>query len=72
MRGFVLAVMICVLISVGVGCMLPAYSPNPQRRTTQLLWTSEDLRLLEDEWERFWMLDMPSHTTPWRTHGGII
>jgi len=54
------------------GCILPAYSSDPVRRTRQLIFTSENFRLIEDEWERFWFLDMPSHETNWRTHGGII
>jgi hypothetical protein len=36
------------------------------------MFTSENLRLILDEWERIWMLDQPSHMTPHRTHGGII
>jgi hypothetical protein len=26
---------------------------------------------MQREWERFWMLDQPSHLTPDRVHGGI-
>ena len=42
------------------------------RRAQQLIFTSEDLRTITDEWERIWFLDQPSHMTPWRTHGGIL
>jgi hypothetical protein len=37
-----------------------------------LIFTAENLRLLLDEWERFWLLDQPDHATPFRVHGGII
>jgi hypothetical protein len=55
-----------------VGCILPIYSADPQRRTRQLLNTSEDLRLFLDDWERIWFLDQPSHLTPFRNHGGLL
>jgi hypothetical protein len=48
------------------------YSGDPIRRAQQLIYTSEDLRAITDEWERIWFLDQPSHMTPWRTHGGIL
>ena len=59
-------------VSSTVGCFVPIYSARPERRVQQLLYTSEDLRNLVAEWERFWFLDQPSHLTPLRTHGGII
>jgi hypothetical protein len=51
---------------------IPIYSADPGRRSAELLATSEDLRQALDEWERIWFLDMPSHMTPYRTHGGIL
>ena len=60
------------LVTGNIGCMLPIYSGTPERRARQLLYTSENMRLLLDEWERFWFLDQPDHMTPHRTHGGII
>ena len=42
------------------------------RRTEQLIFTSENLRMMVEEWERFWFVDQPDHMTPFRTHGGII
>lgn len=54
------------------GCLIPIYSALPERRVQQLLYTSEDLRNIIDEWERFWMVDQPSHLSPVRIHGGII
>jgi hypothetical protein len=61
-----------VLISTSTGCLIPMYSGDPIRRAQQLIYTSEDLRAITDEWERIWFLDQPSHMTPWRTHGGIL
>lgn len=70
MRRFLLyLVAVCVLGNVG--CFLPSYSSNPNRRMTQLLNVSEDLRQIELEWERIWFKDQPSHLTPDRVHGGI-
>ncbi len=68
-----LVVLLLGLISISaVGCIHPVYSGDPVRRAQQLIYSSENLRLIHDEWERFWMLDQPSHLTPYRTHGGII
>ena len=36
------------------------------------MYTSENLRLAMDEWERSWFFDQPDHMTPYRTHGGIL
>ena len=72
MRKLLLAVTFGLLISTTAGCFLPAYSGDPKRRVPQLIHSSENLRLLLDEWERTWMLDQPDHCTPYRTHGGII
>ena len=67
---------LCVLLLLGslssTGCILPMYSALPERRAEQLVYTSENLRLLIQEWERFWMIDQPSHLTPYRVHGGVI
>jgi hypothetical protein len=64
--------LLAACFSSTVGCFVPIYSARPERRVQQLLYTSEDLRSLVDEWERFWFLDSPSHLTPIRTHGGIM
>lgn len=53
------------------GCLLNVWSSDPERRMKQMLTVSENLRMIEDEWERFWLLDQPSHLTPYRVHGGI-
>ena len=72
MRNVLLALTCGLLVSSTVGCMIPAYSGDPARRTQELMFTSENMRLFLDEWERFWLLDQPDHSTPIRTHGGII
>jgi hypothetical protein len=72
MRRLLMGLAFGLLLSATAGCIIPAYSADPARRTQQLLYTSENLRLMLDEWERVWFLDMPDHCTPYRTHGGII
>jgi len=72
MRSLFLAVTCGLLLATGTGCILPIYSADPVRRTQQLIFTSENLRLILDEWERIWFLDQPDHMTPYRTHGGVI
>ncbi len=71
MRRLLLSLLLVATLFNG-GCILPIYSGDPQRRTRQLLFTSENLRLLLDDWERIWFLDQPDHLTPYRTHGGVI
>lgn len=72
MRRWMLAALCGACLTSAAGCLIPAYSGDPVRRTQQLIFTSENLRLILDDWERTWLLDQPSHTTPYRTHGGII
>lgn len=60
------------VIGSSTGCIVPIYSADPERRTRQLLVSSEDLRQFLDEWERLWFLDQPSHMTPFPTHGGVL
>jgi hypothetical protein len=72
MRKVLLALMLGWLIGTSTGCIIDGYSGDPTRRTQQLIYTSENLRLALDEWERFWLLDQPDHMTPFRTHGGLI
>jgi hypothetical protein len=61
-----------VLLPAATGCLIPIYSGDPIRRSQELIYSSEDLRAISDEWERIWFLDQPSHMTPYRTHGGIL
>lgn len=72
MKRLVMAALLGAWISTSAGCILPAYSGDPVRRTQQLIFTSEDLRAFLDEWERIWFLDQPSHMKPRRTHGGLL
>ena len=72
MRRFLLGVVLAATATASTGCILPAYSGDPERRTEQLIYTSENLRMLLEEWERFWFLDQPDHMTPYRGHGGLI
>jgi hypothetical protein len=72
MRRTLCALLLSVALATSVGCFLPIYSGEPTQRTQQLIFTSEDLRALLMEWERFWFLDQPSHMTPQRVHGGVI
>ncbi len=72
MRRLLLAVLSGMLLSTAVGCIIPGYSGDPVRRTQQLIFTSEDLRCIQDEWERIWFHDMPDHSKPYRTHGGVV
>ena len=72
MRNLFLAVACALLVSTLAGCAIPAYSADPKRRTQEMMFTSEGLRMLLDEWERAWFLDQPDHMSPYRTHGGII
>ena len=72
MRRILLASILAISAAVNTGCILPAYSGDPQRRTEELIYTSENLRMMLEEWERFWFLDQPDHMTPYRGHGGLI
>ena len=69
---FIIALVIGILVVTNTGCLIPMYSGDPIRRAQELIYTSEDLRAITDEWERIWFLDQPSHMTPYRTHGGIL
>ena len=72
MRRFLAATLVAIALTSSVGCVVPIYDADPAVRARQLLYTSEDLRALREEWHRFWFLDMPDHMTPMRTHGGIL
>jgi len=70
-RRLLMTVVFAGLALGNVGCFIPLYSSNPLRRMNTMLNQSEDLRQIESEWERFWMIDQPSHLTYDRIHGGI-
>ena len=61
-----LFLVVAAMLLSTTGCLIPIYSGDPIRRSQQLIFTSEDLRAIADEWERIWFLDQPSHMTPFR------
>lgn len=70
MRWFYLLTLAVVGLS-NAGCILNMYDSDPVNRMQQLLNQSEDLRQIRGEWDRWWMVDQPSHMTPVRVHGGV-
>lgn len=72
MRRFLVTTLLAVTLASSVGCFIPIYSADPARRTRQLIFDSENMRNLLEEWERIWFLDQPDHMTPRRVHGGVI
>lgn len=72
MRRLLFLAVVAGALGSSSGCLLPTYSADPARRTEQLIYTSEDLRALIQEWERIWFRDQPSHMRPMHVHGGII
>jgi hypothetical protein len=71
MRRVLSLVAVAGLVLSNTGCFINIYSSDPNRRIQQLLNQSEDLRVIEEEWERIWFTDQPSHLSPNRVHGGI-
>ena len=69
---FIILLFIGILVATTTGCLIPFYSAAPIRRAQQLIYTSEALRSITDECERIWLLDQPTHLTPYRTHGGVL
>lgn len=72
MRRLALAAILGLSVASTTGCILPIYESDPAVRTQELIFTSENLRQVLEEWQRIWFLDQPSHLSPYRTHGGII
>lgn len=72
MRRLVCTALLGMAIASSSGCIIPIYSGDPVRRSRQLIYTSENMSDILDEWERIWFLDQPSHLTPYRSHGGIF
>ncbi|HIF30291.1 MAG: hypothetical protein ABGX07_08645 [Pirellulaceae bacterium] len=72
MRRLLYALICVVALNTAVGCALPMYHSDPKERARQLMFTSENMRAMLLEWERFWFLDQPDHMSPQRTHGGVI
>ena len=72
MRKWLLTIVTACSLASSAGCLLPMYSADPGRRAQQLIYTSENLRVMLNEWERIWFLDMPSHLTPQSTHRRLL
>ena len=70
-RKMILGVAATAGLVANSGCV-NQYAANPNVRTEEMLYQSEDLRQLGNEWRRFWFNDQPSHMTTERVHGGII
>jgi hypothetical protein len=67
-----LAVWACLNLAGGeYPFLVNEYSSDPNIRMNQLIIQSEDLRQIDEEWQRIWFTDNPSHLTPERIHGGI-
>jgi hypothetical protein len=45
------------------GCLIHCYSSDPSRRCRELLSQPDELRKIQDEWERYWFTDHPAHLT---------
>jgi len=72
MHRLCLGIVLGLALAANVGCLLPIYSGDPAIRTRELIYTSENYRMILQEWQRIWFLDMPSHLTPRRVHGGVM
>ncbi len=72
MRRILTMTTACLLMLSNTGCILNMYSADDNIRMEQMLFQSEDLRTIREEWRRIWFNDMPSHLTPERVHGGIV
>lgn len=72
MRRLILTTVMALVLGANVGCIIPIYSGDPAIRTRELIFTSENFRMMLEEWQRIWFLDQPSHMTPTRVHGGVI
>ena len=72
MRRLIFATLVGLALCTNVGCLIPIYSGDPAVRTQELIFTSENFRMVLEEWRRIWFLDQPSHLTPMRVHGGVI
>src|SRR5829696_9875394 len=69
MRRVVQLCLLAVVSAGGTGCFWNQYSSDPIRRYQQLYHESQNLRLIEDDIERFWMLDQPSQLSLRRYNG---
>lgn len=69
MHRFLQVALVVVAATGATGCFYNQYSSDPIRRYQQLYYQSQDLKQLEDDWERLWQLDSPSQLSPYRYNG---
>lgn len=69
---YVVRLALLTVVAAQAGCVVPIWSPSPEKRARQLIFQSENYRHIPEIWERIWFLDMPDSGTPYRTHGGVI
>lgn len=68
-RVLMMGLMAVITATTSAGCFINEYASDPIRRYRQLFFQSEDLRFLEDDLERFWMIDQPTQLSLKRYHG---
>jgi hypothetical protein len=71
MRRLLSAAALALVLLTNTGCFVNCWSSDPNMRMEELMNVSEDLRQIQGEIRRFWMIDQPSHMTPIRVHGGL-
>jgi hypothetical protein len=71
MRRLFFLIAVAGVVLGNAGCLLNAYSPDPNIRMTQLLNQSEDLRQIGAEWRRIWFTNQPSSLTYERVSGAM-
>ena len=54
------------------GCLLNPYSSDPNQRMQELLIDSENMRLMQSDWQHVIGHDCPSHLTPDTLDGTIV
>jgi hypothetical protein len=69
-RLLILAAFASVALA-NTGCLMSPLGSDPNTRMNNLLNESENLRQVRDEWQRFWLVNHPSHLTPERVDGSI-
>lgn len=68
-RTLATGILAMLVVSSTSGCFLNMYASDPIRRYRQLFFQSEDLRHMEDDIERFWMIDHASNLSLKRYEG---
>jgi hypothetical protein len=71
MRRLFSMIVLAGVVLGNAGCLINAYSPDPNIRMGQLLNQSEDLRQIGAEWRRIWFTDHPSSLTYERVSGAM-